>query len=75
LFIGIFGTIFPFGLYFIGIKRIKPTHASITATLEPISAGIIAAVLLGEAMQPLQIAGGLMVLVSIIILQMNTAEQ
>ena len=74
LFIGICGTIFPFGLYFEGIKRIKPTHASITATLEPISAGVIAAVFLGEVMVTLQIIGGLIVIVSIIILQLNAAD-
>jgi drug/metabolite transporter (DMT)-like permease len=74
LFIGICGTIFPFGLYFEGIKRIKPTHASITATLEPISAGVIAAVFLGEVLVTLQIIGGLIVIVSIIILQLNTAD-
>jgi len=70
-FIGTCGTIFPFGLYFEGIKRIRPTHASITATLEPISAGVIASIYLGEAMAPLQIIGGLIVIVSIIMLQLN----
>jgi drug/metabolite transporter (DMT)-like permease len=74
LFIGVCGTIFPFGLYFEGVKRIKPTHASITATLEPISAGVIAAVFLGEMMGTLQIIGGLIVIVSIILLQLNTAN-
>ena len=72
-FIGICGTIIPFGLYFEGIKRIQPTHASITATLEPISAGVIAAMFLGELMSPLQIVGGLIVIVSIVILQFKTA--
>ena len=74
MFIGVCGTIFPFGLYFEGVKRIQPTHASITATLEPISAGIIAALFLGEVMAPLQIIGGLIVIGSIIILQLNTTE-
>jgi drug/metabolite transporter (DMT)-like permease len=74
LFIGICGTILPFGLYFEGIKRIQPTHASITATLEPISAGVIAAVFLSEVMAPLQIMGGLIVIVSIILLQLNRAD-
>ena len=74
LFIGICGTIFPFGLYFEGVKRIQPTHASITATLEPISAGVIAALFLGEVLVPLQIIGGLIVIVSIIILQLNRAD-
>ena len=61
-------------IYFEGVKRIKPTHASITATLEPISAGVIAAVFLGEVMATLQIVGGLIVIVSIIMLQLNTAD-
>ena len=72
-FIGIFGTILPFGLYFEGVKRIKPTHASITATLEPISAGIIAAVFLDEKMAALQLIGGVIVIASIIVLQFQTA--
>ena len=74
-FIGIFGTIFPFGLYFKGINRIKPTNASITATLEPISAGVIAALFLGEVMVPLQMVGGVIVIGSIVLLQLNTADQ
>ena len=69
LFIATGGTIIPFGLYFEGIHRIRATHASITATLEPISAGFIAAVFLGETMAPLQILGGLLVIASIILLQ------
>ncbi len=73
LFIGTFGTIIPFGLYFLGIKRIRPTHASITAILEPISASAIAAVFLGEMMTPLQISGGVLVIVSIVMLQLNRA--
>ncbi len=68
-FIATGGTIIPFGLYFEGIHRIRATHASITATLEPISAGIIAAVFLSETMAPLQILGGLLVIASIILLQ------
>jgi drug/metabolite transporter (DMT)-like permease len=74
LFIGIGGTIFPFGLYFEGIKRIRSTHASITATVEPISAGVIASIFLGEVMAFLQIIGGLIVIVSIIMLQWNKGD-
>jgi len=75
LFIGIFGTVFPFGFYFEGIKRIRPTPASITATLEPISAGVIASIFLGEIMGLWQIFGGLIVIVSIILLQLNKTDQ
>ncbi len=68
LFIATCGTILPFGLYFEGINRIRATHASITATLEPISAGVIAAIFLGETMAPLQTLGGLLVISAIILL-------
>ena len=69
LFVGIFGTILPFALYFAGINLIRATHASITATLEPLTAGIIAFLFLGEVLGPLQIFGGVIVIAAIILLQ------
>jgi len=72
VFIAVCGTILPFGLYFEGIKRIRSTRASITATIEPITAGIISALFLGEILSPLQILGGILVIASIIGLQWET---
>ncbi len=69
IFIAICGTILPFGLYFEGINRIRSTHASITATLEPISAGVMSAIFLGEMLSMLQVLGGILVVASIILLQ------
>jgi drug/metabolite transporter (DMT)-like permease len=54
LYISIAGTIFPFGLYFMGINYIRSTRAIITATMEPISAGFLAFFFLGEAFGPFQ---------------------
>jgi drug/metabolite transporter (DMT)-like permease len=71
LFVGVFGTIFPFGLYNEGISRIRSTHASITATLEPVIAGVIAYLFLSEVMEPWQIVGSLLVIGSILLLQMR----
>jgi drug/metabolite transporter (DMT)-like permease len=68
-FIALGGTILPIGFYFKGIQLIRSTQASITATLEPVSAGVISYLLLGEKMGPLQILGGLLVLAAIIWLQ------
>ena len=69
LYIGILGTALPFGLYLKGVQMIKSTRASITATLEPITAGIISYLFLNEVMEPLQIAGGVLVIFAIIMLQ------
>lgn len=70
-YIAIAGTILPFGLYFMGVNFIRSTHASITATLEPILAGIIAFLILHEAMEIFQIIGGLMVITAILLLQVH----
>ena len=69
IFIAVCGTILPFGLYFEGIRRIRSTHASITATLEPITAGVVSALFLGEILSPLQMLGGMLVIVPTIGLQ------
>jgi drug/metabolite transporter (DMT)-like permease len=71
LFVAVVGAILPFGLYYEGINRIRATRASITSTVEPIVAGILSFVFLGEAMGPLQIAGGAMVIGAIILLQVK----
>ena len=75
VFIAVCGTILPFGLYFEGIRRIRSTHASITATLEPITAGVISALFLGEMLSPLQMLGAILVIVSIIGLQWKTQNK
>jgi drug/metabolite transporter (DMT)-like permease len=69
LHIVIFGTILPFGLYFVGINYIRSTRALITATLEPIFAGLFAFVFLGESLQMPQLAGVAFVLFAILLLQ------
>jgi drug/metabolite transporter (DMT)-like permease len=71
LYISIVGTLMPFGLFFVGVNHIRSTRASITATLEPISAGFIAYLFLGESLEPLQIFGGALVVVAIVLLQLR----
>jgi len=70
LYIAIFSTLIPFGLYFKGIERVRATRASITATWEPVVAGITAYFILEEVLFPLQVLGGIGVIAAIILLQM-----
>lgn len=74
LYVTVVGTIFPFGLYFVGINYIRSTRAIITATLEPISAGFLAFFFIGEAMELLQIIGGILVICAIVLLQMQQEQ-
>ena len=71
LYIGIMGTLVPFGFYLEGVNLIRSTRASITATLEPITAGIISYLFLSEMMEPLQMTGGVLVIGSVILLQLK----
>lgn len=73
-YIAVIGTFLPFGLYFVGINYVRSTRASITATLEPISAGLIAFVVLGEVMELLQILGGVLVISAIVLLQLQQEQ-
>ena len=70
LYIAIFSTLIPFGLYFKGIERVRATRASITATWEPVVAGATAYFVLGEVLSPLQVVGGFGVIAAIVLLQM-----
>jgi drug/metabolite transporter (DMT)-like permease len=70
-YISVVGTVLPFWLFFAGINHIRSTRASITATLEPIFAGFLAFILLGERLLPLQVVGGAMVILAIVLLQIQ----
>ena len=74
LYIAFMGTAVPFGLYFVGINYIRSTRASITATLEPISAGFIAYLFLGETLELLQVLGGILVITAIALLQLRSEK-
>ena len=71
LYIVLFGTMAAFGLFFVGVNHIRSTRATITSTLEPISAGFIAFIFLGEALDPLQIFGAVLVIAAIVLLQIE----
>ncbi len=74
LYIGIFGTVIPFVCFFIGVDHIRSTRATITSTIEPIAAGVIAFIFLGESLEDLQLLGGGFVVLAIILLQVQTEK-
>ncbi len=71
IYIAIFSTLIPFGFYFKGVERVRATRASITATWEPVVAGFAAYMVLGEVLYPLQMLGGIGVIVAIVLLQIS----
>jgi drug/metabolite transporter (DMT)-like permease len=63
------GTVVPFGLFIRALTVLPATQASIAGLLEPVVASAAAFVILGEALLPLQILGGVLVLVSVVLTQ------
>ncbi|HWS37487.1 MAG TPA: DMT family transporter [Actinoplanes sp.] len=53
-----------------GLRRTGPSTAAILSIFEPLVTAVLATMLLGEALTPLQVTGGLLVLVSALILQL-----
>jgi drug/metabolite transporter (DMT)-like permease len=65
------GTVVPTGLFAHGVELLRSTRATIVSTFEPIAAGLIAFLFLGERLRALQIIGGLAVLTAVILIQME----
>jgi len=59
----------PFSFYFAGLQHLEPTRAVVVSCLEPVFSIVIAALVLGEVMRPLQTVGILLVLVAIVVVQ------
>ncbi len=58
-----------FSLYFLGLQHLEPTRAIIASCLEPVFSILLAAVLLGEVLRPVQTLGIAFVLAAIVIVQ------
>jgi len=67
-FIVIFATILPFGLFLYGLRHITSSMASLTASLEPVVGSAAAFLILGEAMTPVQAAGGLAIVAAVVLI-------
>ena len=64
----------PHSLYFAGVRYLTASRAIITATFEPVVAIISAYFILGEILAPTELAGAVLVIIAIMILQMKKEE-
>ena len=60
----------PFYCYLTGLQHLEPTRAVVASCLEPVFSIVIAAVVLGELLRPLQTVGIVLVLVAIVLIQL-----
>ena len=61
--------------FFLGLKLLGPSKASIISTFEPVFTILIATILFKEQLTLIQLIGGTLILLSVIFLQMKTKKQ
>jgi drug/metabolite transporter (DMT)-like permease len=66
--IGLIATVVPVVTFLAGLSRIGPTNAAMLSTLEPVVTVVLAALLLGQALKPLLLLGGGLILVAVVLL-------
>jgi len=54
-------------LFLMGLEKISGTEASMLSTVEPVTATIVAALVLGDTLSPLQFLGGGLVLAALVV--------
>lgn len=65
-------TVVPFGAFLKALRHIRATEASVTSTLEPVIAAVLAWGLLGEHLSATQMAGGVLVIAAIFVSQIKS---
>jgi len=69
IYLAVFATIIPFGLFFKGLHLLTPVVAGVTSTMEPVLSGIMAFYILGEALSSWQIFGSFLIVLAVTLLQ------
>jgi drug/metabolite transporter (DMT)-like permease len=66
--LGAISTVAAISLFFAGLRRVGPTTASILSTVEPPVTVLLAAIVFGEVLRPVQLLGGALVLSAVPVL-------
>ncbi len=66
--VALLGTAVAVTAFFAALERLGPSDASVVSTVEPVVSILVAAAVLGERLGPLQLAGGVLVLLAVVVL-------
>ena len=72
--IALFSTVLPIVTFMLGMERVGAATASILSTVEPVVTVALAVAIYAEALGPLQILGGALVLAAVVALQARAAR-
>jgi drug/metabolite transporter (DMT)-like permease len=66
--IALVGTVFAIGFFLAGLERVGAVRASVYSSVEPVFTLGLAAVFLGEAVTPLRVVGGALIILAVVLL-------
>jgi drug/metabolite transporter (DMT)-like permease len=67
--IALFPTMVAISLFMAGLPRVGAARAALMSTVEPVITVVLAVVLLGDRLSAIQVVGGVLVLLAVIIVQ------
>ncbi|HET7726909.1 MAG TPA: DMT family transporter [Candidatus Limnocylindrales bacterium] len=70
--VGIVATFVAIVTFYVGASRVGAAQAALIATLEPVWTITLAAALLGERLEPIQLGGGVLILAGVVLAQTGT---
>jgi drug/metabolite transporter (DMT)-like permease len=73
--LGVVATAIAIQTFYAGVTRVGGARASIISTVEPVYTIVLAMLLFGERLEPLQVVGGVLVLVSVILAETGRRGQ
>ena len=73
--IALVSTVVAVSAFFAGLRRVGPSEAAILSTFEPPVTVVLAFLVLGERLTPLQLVGGALVLAAVVLLQLPAGRR
>ena len=73
--LAVVSTVVAVSLFFAGLKRVGPTSAAILSTAEPVVTVVLAFLVFGELLGPLQLLGGALVIVAVLVLASHRSSE
>ena len=72
--LGLVATALAIQTFYAGVRRVGAARASLVSTVEPVYTIVLAMLLFGESLAPVQVAGGLLVLLAVILAETGRRE-
>jgi drug/metabolite transporter (DMT)-like permease len=72
--LAVVSTVVAVALFFAGLRRVGPTTAAIASTAEPLVTVVLAMIVFGEVLSPVQAAGGALVLGAVLVLNVRVTR-